>query len=913
MIDGYNIIRNDRNRHGGGVCMYIRSDLAFNIRIDLQTNIQDLEAVWCDILLPRTKPILLGTIYRPQTHTRFVENFDDVLSKCDLSQETYIFGDFNICLLNSSPNYAMTKDYLGCLTGAGLQNLIKEPTRVTEDTESLLDHVLCNNTSIVSQSGVIPVGLSDHFVTYCTRRASKISYNAHNTIHLRSLKNYSIDTFNSLLAKCDWSPVLSSQTVDAAWGNFKPIFAGIVDQVAPKRVVRIKQGTEPWITPTILDMIKRRDKIRAQLKKNYPGVSYLDYSVLRNQVQREIKKAKASFFKSKLDESMGDSKKLWNNLKTLGYSQKPSGKSKIVLDIDGELCYDTKSVCSYINTFFINIASELVAKLPPALKKYSTDSDLFTSFYKNKGISPGNFKLQPIEDEFILNELKNLNITKGAGLDDLAPRFLRDGAAEIAGVITYIVNLSITTESVPDDFKASRVTPIYKKKSKLDVSNYRPVSVLSCVSKILEKSVYVQVESYLSSNDLIFRFQSGFRPGYSTETCLIYLTDFMKQKISQGNYVGMLLLDVQKAFDSVDHSILVKKLEAMGISPGWFVSYLTNRRQLVSIDGISSSFQSVTCGVPQGSLLGPLLYLCYSNDMELAVHNKLMLYADDSVIIAFDKDPNIVSNKLSMDLQSCNQWLIDNKLSLHLGKTECILFGTRPKLSKATDFSVCYNTQELKPQDSITYLGVLIDNMLSGDAMVSLVIKKVTGRLKFLYRHSQFFNRTLRKTLCAALLQSHIDYCCTSWFNGISQKSKRKLQVAQNRIVRFILNLQPREHVGQSELNLLNLLNIKDRTRQLRLSHAFKIFNSSGPSYLNHNFTKIADVHTHNTRSSQFNFLVPSVKGCASNTFYYNTILDWNALPPTIKSIPNFLTFKQRVKKHLADKTLKQEMADFTV
>ena len=218
---------------------------------------------------------------------------------------------------------------------------------------------------------------------------------------------------------------------------------------------------------------------------------------------------------------------------------------------------------------------------------------------------------------------------------------------------------------MPEEFKHVRITPLYKKKSKLDVSNYRPVSVLNCVSKILEKCIYVQIDNYLTHKGLIYQYQSGFRSGFSTETCLIYLTDFIRSQVSEGKFVGMLLLDVQKAFDSVNHQILCRKLEAMGIDPSWFISYLSNRQQLVYIDGINSNVKQLSCGVPQGSLLGPLLYLCYSNDMETSVQNKLLLYADDSVIISSHKDPEVISHSLSADLKSCNDWLINNKLSLH--------------------------------------------------------------------------------------------------------------------------------------------------------------------------------------------------------------------------------------------------------
>ena len=375
--------------------------------------------------------------------------------------------------------------------------------------------------------------------------------------------------------------------------------------------------------------------------------------------------------------------------------------------------------------------------------------------------------------------------------------------------------------------------------------------------------------------------------------------------------MGMLLLDVQKAFDSVNHEILCSKLEAMGIDPSWFKSYLSNRQQLVSIDGINSSLKQLSCGVPQGSLLGPLLYLCYSNDMETSVHNMLLLYADDSVIISSHTDPEVISRSLSSDLKSCNNWLISNKLSLHVGKTECILFGTKHKLDQVGDFQISYNDQVIKAQESIKYLGVTLDQYLSGETMFNSIMSKVNGKLKFLYRHSQYFNQKLRKDLCSALLQCHIDYCCTSWFSGLNLGQQRKLQIFQNKMVRFILNLSPREHIGQVHLNSIKFLRIHDRVKQLRLSHVFNIFHSSGPSYLQRFFTKVSDSHSHRTRSSSFNFHVPRVTGLASHSFFYQSTLDWNSLPNTIKSISDKNSFKSQVKTHLSTTSMNQELAEF--
>ena len=220
--------------------------------------------------------------------------------------------------------------------------------------------------------------------------------------------------------------------------------------------------------------------------------------------------------------------------------------------------------------------------------------------------------------------------------------------------------------------------PLPKKGSRLDVVNYRPVSLLPVLSKILERAVNDQLNSYLAKKGILYGFQSGFRKGFSTETCLLNLCDHVKEQTSKGNFTGMILIDLQKAFDCVDHGLLLEKMSTMGISSiDWFRSYLNDRFQCTQVDGVDSSFLAVNCGVPQGSILGPTLFLCYINDMADALNCRLSLYADDSALIYSAPDPRSVSRFLSDELDICHKWLIDNRLSLHLGKTECILFGPK--------------------------------------------------------------------------------------------------------------------------------------------------------------------------------------------------------------------------------------------
>ena len=350
----------------------------------------------------------------------------------------------------------------------------------------------------------------------------------------------------------------------------------------------------------------------------------------------------------------------------------------------------------------------------------------------------------------------------------------------------------------------------------------------------------------------------------------------------------------------------------MGIDPSWFISYLSNRMQTVSINGISSEFLNLSCGVPQGSLLGPLLYLCYSNDMEISVTCKLLLYADDSVLVVSGKDPDVISKRLGTELASCNQWLIDNNLSLHVGKTECIIFGSKRKLNKVSEFSVEYGNTKISSKKCVRYLGVTIDQCLSGDAMATSIISKTIGKLKFLYRYKSILSQNLRKKLSTALLQCHFDYCATAWYPSLSIKMKRKMQITQNKIVRFVLNLGPREHIGQLELNSLGFLNVNDRVEQLRLNQVYKIYHNSSPVYLTSGFELLANAHKVRTRASAKNFYVQQLKGSESNTFHARGINDWNNLPEHVKNIENYIRFKREAKRFLVKRATSKELSVFT-
>ena len=321
--------------------------------------------------------------------------------------------------------------------------------------------------------------------------------------------------------------------------------------------------------------------------------------MLRNKVQREIRIAKTNHFKDKIEENKGNTKELWRQLKSIGYSSKSKNNCKIVLDINNESCSEPISIVEHINKYFLSVPIKLVNMLPSASQIYSTSSELFKFFYSNKSFLPNEFILHNVSDNFVNTELAKLNTNKSYGVDGIQARFLKDSASEIKLPITYIINLSIATNVFPTEFKFARVKPLHKKGSTSQIENYRPISILNVVSKILEKSIYIQLEKYLNDKKLLYCFQSGFRKNHSTDTCLINLIDYLHMNISEDKYVGMILLDLQKAFDTVDHVILCNKLKNIGVGcVDWFESYIKNRLQVVNLDGINSKPGLVQCGVP---------------------------------------------------------------------------------------------------------------------------------------------------------------------------------------------------------------------------------------------------------------------------------------------------------------------------
>lgn len=908
-LDNYLIVRRDRNRKGGGVCIYVRADIGFNHRTDLHSD--QIEALWLDIQLPLSKPILIGVCYRPPDQSQFYELLEELCTqRMDLlGKEVILMGDFNTDVLKrDSPGY---KALMNMCRSFGLDQLINEPTRICPKTETVIDLVLVSDKTKIAQSGVINYGLSDHCIIFCTRKTKKAVFNCHASVKARSMKAYNKDTFNERLKLMDWSAVLNCENVNESWGIFKSMFLEVIDKVAPFKETRIKQRSEPWVNDDILEAIRDRNKKFKHFRMKGDEHSWAEFKRARNEVNRLVINTKKIYFKEKIQEHRNDSRKLWKSLSQLGYSKQMKTKdSNITLDLGNTITSDKGVVAAGFNDYFSSVARNLVEKLPGQTGQYGEIH--VQKYYSQLGVKSGSFTFESVSVARVLEKLQKLDCNKATGLDAIPARFLKDSAEIISPSITHIVNSSIRQGEFPNDLKGARVIPLYKKGSKQDPSNYRPVSILSSLSKIIEKIMYEQIDQYLLSQNILYEFQSGFRKSHSTDSCLLFLTDLIKREVDKGNLCGMVMLDLQKAFDTVDHSVLLYKLKAIGFSDlavKWVGSYLGNRMQVVDTGGTISHPVCISCGVPQGSVLGPLLFLLYINDLKSVCSSMLFLYADDSALVVSHKDKDVIEQTLSTELLNVSSWMSDNRLSLHVGKTESILFGSKIRLKKASAFNIFLGDTELVAKETVSYLGCMLDNNLSGTSQAQKVITKVNQRVRFMARISKFLDTKTLVILAGALIQPYYDYACSSWYDGLTVNLKHRLQASQNKLVRLILDLPTRTHLEPYHFVKVGWLKVEDRIAFVQLCMAHRIVHGEVPKYFKNYFNRVNDVHNYSTRGSSTDFVPPRVRtNMGKESFSYAGSVLWNRLPATIKAIASLDSFKRNLKRwfqhHLSGSTM---------
>ena len=748
------------------------------------------------------------------------------------------------------------------------------------------------------------MAISDHDIIYCTRKHQKYKTGQHNPIKIRSMKNYSKEVLVQKLGEISFPDYNTFECVNTAYQDFISKIMDVIDIIAPLKEIRIKGNSKSWFDSEILERINIREKLRKKYKKSGLQIDFENFKNAQKQAQQMTKAKKCDYIKEQLQINKAKPAKLWKTLKSLGMSSK-GPNAKICLKENEVTYFEPKETCGIFKRFYENLAQSLVDQLPPAPNKFNKQTT--REYYGNFNIT-NILKFETIDSTMILDILSKTNISKAPGIDKLPGTFLRDGSAVIAIPLTQIINLSIVTSKFPDLCKIAKLIALFKKGSRTDAKNYRPISLLPLLSKLFEKVIHIQTENFLNSNDILYTYQSGFRSRHSTESCLTHLVDRFLEGCDRGLHTGMILIDLQKAFDTINYDILLEKMEPMNFSPEticWFKSYLSNRSFTVNVDSSFSEPADLNCGVPQGSILGPLLFLIYINDLPQAVEDcSIRLYADDTCISFTHKNVSVIEDKLNKDFNLLCDWFLDNKLSIHFGedKTKTILFSPKNLAKGADPITINRHDVSLKQFSTVEYLGCILDSTLSGEDMALKVLEKVNGRLKFLYRQGKYLNPRLRRMLCNTLIQPHFDYASSAWYPNLCKGLKGKLQIVQNKCIRFCLYLGNREGIRYKHLKKINWLPISERVNQFIAVSVYKFSNDLAPKYMEDIFKK--SNNTHRTRyTNETKLDIPMRKHeYGKNCLSYLGATIWNNLENDIKEAKSSNSFKHKIK----DKFFKQ-------
>ena len=563
-------------------------------------------------------------------------------------------------------------------------------------------------------------------------------------------------------------------------------------------------------------------------------------------------------------------------------------KSPNHIRVNNDLTDDPSTICNAFSQHFSSVCSSLLSDPP------------YSHAPPNIPRRDNSFSFRTIYPRDVERAIRDLKSGSGVGPDGLDMRFIKIAPHILAYPLSDLFNLSLSTGEVPSSWKCARVTPLHKGSDPHDLNNYRPISIINSIVKIFEKLIFNQLSNYLNDFNILSPSQSGFRPKFSTTTTLLKFTNDVFSSFGDSMSTGAIFIDLSKAFDMVDHYLLLDKLYAIGLSRQallWFNSYLHHRRQCVSYQGSQSDFVIMDKGVPQGSSLGPLLFSIFINDLPTICSNShIQLYADDTII--YCSNPNIaqIQQTLQADFNSVQEWFYFNRLLLNRKKSVSMLFSLRPdSLSLSFKFS---DGTPLEVVEEFKYLGLWLDPQLSFKTHINSTIQKINYSLKVLYRSIHCFTLQTRTRIISQLILPILDYGDIVYQNT-TDTILYPLNVTYHNLCRFILKCPYRTH-HCSMYESLNWLSLKSRRHFHWMQFIFKCIFSNYPPYLK----QYLDPYTapYNLRHTVHPyFKVPSntTLVCGRRAFKFKAPADWNDLPSSLRSISSLNLFKESLFTHL--------------
>ena len=860
-IDNYTFYKKDVEVNcssHGGLIIYVRNEICVN-KIEFLRNRLTYEGIAITIKTAENKKIKIINIYRPprETFDEFINDFIPTISdQIKNTNDVILTGDFNLNLLNL--NNRKIYSYFDHMLNLHLLPKITFPTHFLDNTCTLIDNIFTKYSpaSQSIQSGILISNISDHFPIFISIDLDITKLRQPKFITTKISNTGSLNNLNTELKSINFEQVLSTDTHADPNSNYNVLQNIITSHLRkhfPVKKVRFnkyKHKHNAWITNGIIRSIKFKDKLYKLSKTtSMNNPLYLVYKqnlrVYKNILKKLIKDAKYKYYENQFQINTHDVKKTWKVINSVIKDSQKNVNFPSFLKNRNVIVSDQISIIEEMNLYFTNIGRKLA---PESNQTFDSFSNFFTLTHNHE------FHFEQINENDVLKIIDHLKSKESEDADGLSSKILKNLSRTLCKPIALIINQSLSTGRFPDKLKIAKIIPIYKgNESDINsVNNYRPISILPIISKIFEKIVYNQLYNFFDQHNLFFSSQYGFRQDHSTEFATLELTNKIHEHLNNGLNPIAVYMDLSKAFDTINHDILINKLKHYGVTGTeleWFVSYLANRFQYVTHSFSKSSLKEITTGVPQGSILGPLLFIIYINDLPSISDLDIIQYADDTCLLIPFKhtlDQNKLlstTNQINNKLKIIYEWLSANKLSLNVNKTKCTLFHYKQKVIN-TFPNIQINKTPLNFVQHYKFLGILIDDTLSWDAHIHYLSNKLSKINGLLSKLKHFFPKKILLTIYNSLFLSNLNYGITIWGFGGTER----VDTIQKKAIR---NVNSSSYIAHTEpiCKELRILLFKDIFNLACLKFYHKYKNNNLPKYFTQNgFFKYNKIRRNNLR-----------------------------------------------------------------